>query len=160
MVIVVTNQSGVARGYFSEQELEAIHDRMQELFELEGVHIGPFYYCPHLPNAPVAKYSLGCDCRKPQAGMLSRASRERGLDLSRSVFIGESLRDIEAGHRAGCKTVLVLTGYGTTEARKLEELPSEANPDFLASDILGAVEWALEISSENNKSGSDRRSNP
>jgi len=155
-VIVVTNQSGIARGYLSEGDLDEIHRRIRELFERERARIDAFYHCPHLPQGPVGEYSIRCDCRKPEPGLLIRASREWKLDLSESFVVGDSLRDIEAGRRAGCRTALVLTGYGSTEVEKLKSLPEASTPDCLASDILGAVRWALENSGESRTSSNHR----
>lgn len=122
LVIVITNQAGIARGYFDSEVVEAIHERLSEKLEKDGAFIDAFYYCPHHPEYP--NKDLGeCDCRKPLPGMLLRAARELDIDLSNSYMIGDTAKDIEAGLRAGCKSILVLTGYGREEKSKLTQEP-------------------------------------
>lgn len=104
-IIVVTNQAGIGRGLFSEENLTDIHSRMVSEIVEAGGRIDAVYYCPHHPNA-------GCECRKPKPGMLTRAGREHNIELSNTYLIGDSKTDIEAGQRAGTKTLLVLTGLG------------------------------------------------
>jgi D-glycero-D-manno-heptose 1,7-bisphosphate phosphatase len=145
LAIVVTNQSGVARGYLSENQLRTINQRMQELFESEGARLDAVYYCPHHPTEGLEGYAVTCHCRKPRPGLLEEAARERGICLEQSVTIGDSLRDIEAGHRAGTAGVLVTSGYGQAQAARLQGLENPLEqPDYVASDILRAVDWALE----------------
>jgi histidinol-phosphate phosphatase family protein len=104
-IIIVTNQAGIGRGLFSEENLMDIHSRMVAEIVEAGGRIDAIYYCPHHPNA-------GCECRKPKPGMLTRAGREHNIELSSTYLIGDSKTDIEAGQRAGSKTLLVLTGLG------------------------------------------------
>jgi len=104
-IIVVTNQAGIGRGLFSEENLTDIHARMVSEIVETGGRIDAVYYCPHHPNA-------GCECRKPKPGMLTRAGREHNIELSSAYLIGDSTTDIEAGQRAGTQTSLVLTGLG------------------------------------------------
>ena len=104
-IIVVTNQAGIGRGLFSEQDLRHIHDRMVTEIENTGGTIEAVYYCPHHPDA-------GCECRKPRPGMLRRAAREHNIELANAYLIGDSTTDIEAGQRAGTAAFLVLTGHG------------------------------------------------
>lgn len=103
-LFVVSNQSGVARGYFAESELAAVWEKLSDL---TGVQFADFYHCPHLPDGEVAAYSFVCDCRKPQPGLLLRAAFEHHIDLKNSWFVGDTLSDVEAGNRAGCRTILV-----------------------------------------------------
>ena len=109
MVIVASNQSGVARGLFSEATLSLVHQRLESLLAEENATIDAAYYCPFLPGseAVVEAYRKDSDLRKPNPGMLVRAAKEHDLDLRRSWMIGDSSRDMEAGHRAGCRTILV-----------------------------------------------------
>lgn len=100
-LLVISNQSGVAEGYFPESALEAVEARLQEMAGAIGVQLKGCYYCPHSADAP------GCDCRKPMPGMIHRAAEIHGLDLQASWFIGDILTDIEAGNRAGCRSILV-----------------------------------------------------
>jgi D-glycero-D-manno-heptose 1,7-bisphosphate phosphatase len=108
-IIVVTNQSGIARGYLTEADLLDLHTAMVRKFE--GCTIDAIYYCPHLPVAPVAAYDQVCECRKPKPGMLRRAAREWGFDLSRSFMVGDSLRDVEAGFAANSTGILLGQGH-------------------------------------------------
>ncbi len=100
MVIVATNQSGVARGYFTEEALQKIHERMVEVLGKEGARLDAIYYCPHHPDD-------NCECRKPKPGMLKRAAVEHDLDLSKCFFIGDRQLDADAGRQAGCKSIVV-----------------------------------------------------
>jgi D-glycero-D-manno-heptose 1,7-bisphosphate phosphatase len=103
-VVVFTNQSGVGRGYLTEADLDAIHDRLRRDVESAGGRIVAIYSCLHAPDA-------GCDCRKPLPGLLLRAAADHGIDIANSYAVGDTPRDIAAGHAAGCRTVLVLTGH-------------------------------------------------
>lgn len=111
-VVVVTNQAGVARGYFPEQRLDAIHQRLRKLLEERGARLDGVYYCPHHPTAGLGAYKRNCDCRKPMPGMLTQAAQELGLDLTRSLMVGDRESDLQAGAAAGSLTALVRTGYG------------------------------------------------
>ncbi len=106
-LIVVTNQSGIARGYFEEWDLHLVRQRIRELLSPAGVLLTDFYYCPHHPEGTVSKYAVDCFCRKPQPGMLYRAALEHDIRLADSWMVGDILHDIEAGNRAGCKTILI-----------------------------------------------------
>ena len=118
LVIVVTNQSGVARGYYTEADLERLHRHVDQLLMADGARVDAWYYCPHhlAGNYP---YNQNCLCRKPLPGMLLQAATDHGIELSRSWMIGDKIADIEAGLAAGCKPVLVLTGYGATLCHEL-----------------------------------------
>ena len=106
-VIVVTNQSGIARGYLTEDELLTVHTEMLRLLALEGATVDALYYCPHLPEATVPEYGIRCDCRKPGPAMLLRAANQWNIDLPQSFLVGDSPRDIEAAHSAGVKGIMV-----------------------------------------------------
>ncbi|RAK00279.1 D,D-heptose 1,7-bisphosphate phosphatase [Larkinella arboricola] len=112
-LLVVSNQSGVAQGYFQENALEAVTNRLQHLLRPFGVHLDGFYYCPHHPDGRVPAYAVSCSCRKPQPGMLQQAAREHGIDLTASWMIRDILNDVEAGNRAGCRTILLDNGHET-----------------------------------------------
>lgn len=114
--IVVTNQAGVARGYFQEDALTAVERQIRKLLKQQGVALSGFYYCPHHPDGTVDIYTKVCDCRKPMPGMLLKAAAKYGIRLDESWMVGDILDDVEAGNRAGCKTVLV---DGTRNERKL-----------------------------------------
>ncbi|MGF1515271.1 MAG: D-glycero-alpha-D-manno-heptose-1,7-bisphosphate 7-phosphatase [Elainellaceae cyanobacterium] len=110
-LIVITNQSGVARGYFTEAAIAPVEAKLRQL--LAPLPLAGFYYCPHHPQGAVAEYAIACDCRKPKPGMLQRAAQAQGVDLPQSWFIGDILNDVEAGNRAGCRTVLIDNGNET-----------------------------------------------
>ena len=112
LLVVVTNQSGVARGFFSLKDVEQLHAHMSELLKGYGVQLAGIYSCPHHPSSGVGDYRKECDCRKGKPGMLQRAARELGIDLQRSFMIGDKDADIQAGQAAGCKSYLVKTGHG------------------------------------------------
>ncbi len=112
LLLVVTNQSAVARGWLTEPALLEIQREVERRLEAEGAALDGFYYCPHLPEGTVEQYARKCDCRKPEPGMLLRAARDRNVDLERSYVVGDSERDVEAGRRAGCSTILI--GEGTS----------------------------------------------
>lgn len=131
---VVSNQSGVARGLFPEAALAAVERRLRRLLAEIGVPLAGFYYCPHHPDAAVADYRASCGCRKPAPGLLTRAAREQGADLSRSWMVGDILDDVESGRRAGCRTVLVDNGGET------EWTPGpDRVPDCVAGDLEQAA---------------------
>ncbi len=120
LVVVVTNQSGVARGYFDEASVERLHQHMDALLADAGTGVNAYYFCPHHPDSGTGRYLGDCSCRKPLPGMLLQAAAELGIDLVESWMIGDKLVDLEAGQAAGCRTALVLTGYGR---QFMESLP-------------------------------------
>jgi D-glycero-D-manno-heptose 1,7-bisphosphate phosphatase len=134
-VIVVTNQSGVGRGYFPEALVLTVHELMTEQLKSAGAYLNAIYYCPHTS-------ADDCDCRKPKTGMLERAAREHALDLHRSFVVGDRRGDIELARRAGARSILVRTGYG--EGEYLWNAPKwPFQPDFVAADLADAVHWIL-----------------
>lgn len=132
-LFVVSNQSGVARGYFEEDALSGVEQRLRDILDANGIPLAGFYYCPHHPEGTVKAYSYECDCRKPAPGMILRAAQEHNIDLSRSWLVGDILNDIEAGRRAGCKTVLLDNGHETEW-----EVTRERMPHHLAGDLAEA----------------------
>lgn len=135
-LIVVTNQSGVARGLFTEAALEAVHARLIELLAQYGVQLDGFYYCPHHPDGAVNRYAIACTCRKPMPGLLMRAASEHGIDLTQSWMIGDILNDVEAGHRAGCRSLLVDNGNETEWDQGPLRTPEFSVPDLYAAAAL------------------------
>ena len=111
-VVVVTNQAGIARGYFPEHRLIEIHQQLDRLLAQQHAKIDGIYYCPHHPTEGLGKLRSVCDCRKPSPGMLIRAAQDLQLDLTRSLMVGDRESDLQAGASAGCQTALVRTGYG------------------------------------------------
>ena len=118
LAIVVTNQSGVARGYFPEENVIKLHEWMQKELACYGAHIDGFYYCPHHPEAKVEEYRKDCDCRKPKPGLILKAAADHDIDLAHSVMIGDKERDAECGRRAGCLGVRFVGGSLLDEVRK------------------------------------------
>ncbi len=135
-LVIVTNQAGIARGFFTEPELVALHDHMRKWLADQGVRVEGIYSCPHFPEGVVEKYVRPCDCRKPQPGMLLRAAREIGIDLAASWMIGDRPTDIAAGKAAGCRTIRVLS--------KHPPQPGDPKPDFDARDLVEAADTILE----------------
>lgn len=133
--VVVTNQSGVARGLFDEAFVRTAHRRLAEIFAGGGAAIDAFYFCPHHPTEGRPPYRRTCACRKPAPGMLLRASAELDIDLSRSFVIGDTETDLELAARAGATGILVRTGYG----RLLD--PTGWKPACIAAHVLEAVQW-------------------
>jgi len=141
--IVVTNQSGVARGLYTESELGAIHDRMIGELQHEGARIDAIYYCPHHPDYGGKRYRQTCGCRKPQPGMLHEAARAHNVDLARSWVIGDKASDMKLAANAGARGALVLTGYGSETLAHREQWPCE--PDLVADNLLDAVRMILDV---------------
>ncbi|HEY0272865.1 MAG TPA: HAD family hydrolase [Chitinophaga sp.] len=113
LLVVVTNQAGVAHGYFPEQHLQIVQARMTALLQEHGILLDGFYYCPHHPEGRMVTYACRCNCRKPLPGMFFRAAKEMNIDLTASWMLGDILHDVEAGNRAGCRTILIDNGNET-----------------------------------------------
>ena len=122
-LFVITNQSGVARGYFTEADLPPVEQYLREQLALFKIPLAGFYYCPHHPDGTVSRYSIACGCRKPQPGLLLKAAVEHQIDLSSSWFVGDILHDVEAGRAAGCRTVLIDNGNETEWQLSRSRLP-------------------------------------
>jgi histidinol-phosphate phosphatase family protein len=137
-LIVVSNQSGVARGLFPESALCAVRDRIRGLLATYGVSLDGFYYCPHHPDGSVPEYAVECACRKPAPGLVLRAAAEHGVDVARSWFVGDILNDVEAGRRAGCRTILLDNGNETEW-----ELGRMRLPDCVVTDLRAAANCVL-----------------
>src|SRR5215510_13609874 len=138
-VVVVTNQAGLARGYFSADVLAAVNDTLVAQLKDEGAHLDGVYVCPHHPTEGEPPYRMVCECRKPKPGLLLRAS----ADLERSTLVGDKGSDLVAARAVGARSVLVLTGYGLGEWEyRRGALPVQ--PDHVADDLLGAADWVIE----------------
>lgn len=143
LVIVVSNQSGIGRGYFDEHAVDKLHRYIQSALVERNTVIDAFYFCPHHPEKGLGDYKVVCDCRKGEPGMLLQAAREHNVDLQKSFMIGDKRADIEAGQRAGCQTLLVMTGYGERAAsgpemssvKKCLDLGCAAN--YILDPLLG-----------------------
>lgn len=134
-LILVTNQSGIARGFLSHDDLAAIHTKLSHILDRAGASLEAIYFCPHHPDD-------GCACRKPNRGMIDQAVRERRVNLERAYVIGDHVRDIELAKRVGVRSILVTTG--TIRPQEIEELKaSAAAPEWVASSLTDAVDWVL-----------------
>lgn len=139
-LFVISNQSGVARGFFGEGALQPVADQIHALLSEIGVELDGFFYCPHHPEGVVRQYAITCTCRKPEPGMIMSAAREHGIALEQSWFVGDILDDVEAGRRAGCRTALIDNGNETEWKRTPLRWP-----DVVAADLADA---ALQIVSD------------
>jgi D-glycero-D-manno-heptose 1,7-bisphosphate phosphatase len=136
-LVIITNQSGIARGLYTEADYLAFTAQMRARLEAEGVRLDAVEHCPHLPDAPVARYRLDCDCRKPRPGMLTRAIRALDIDPQASFLVGDRLSDLEAGRAAGVgRCFLVRTGYSLSEAAVI-------GADGVYDDLLACVTAVL-----------------
>ena len=139
-VVLATNQSGVARGFFTEAVVDDVHQHIARLLESGGARIDAYYYCPHHPDGKVEQYAVRCDCRKPARGLVDRAARELGIDPAQSFVIGDRWLDVELARTVGARGVLVRTGYGLTEeARPREALAADA----IVDNLIAAASWIL-----------------
>ncbi|TRO82731.1 D-glycero-beta-D-manno-heptose 1,7-bisphosphate 7-phosphatase [Trichloromonas acetexigens] len=146
-IVVVTNQSGVARGYFSREDVDRLHQHIQRELTKIGTAIDAFYLCPHHPEKGKGEFKVDCDCRKGRPGMLLQAAAEHGIDLAASWMIGDKRADLEAGRAAGCRSLLVRTGYGEEELATgagalaeavVDDLPAAA--DYILGKAVSSVE--------------------
>lgn len=140
LLVVITNQSGIARGFFDESKYLAVDRRFREILARQGVTLDATYYCPHLPGAAVAQYDRECDCRKPAPGLFEKAASELRIDFARSWALGDSLRDLEPAKNLGAKTILVLTGKGWQQS---QDSRCEKVADFTVSDLAEAARLIL-----------------
>lgn len=138
LLIVVTNQAGVAHGYFSVEQLNAVKGRINDLCRKIGIYLDGFYYCPHHPDGVVDGYRKQCDCRKPAPGLLFEAASDMDIDLRNSWMIGDILNDVEAGKKAGCKTVLIDNGNETEW-----NVTADRSPEFKAKNLAEAARYIL-----------------
>ena len=139
--VLVTNQSGVARGYFPEDRVLETHERLRSELARGGAYLNAIYYCPHHPDGTVPIYSRNCDCRKPGLGMIERAAAEYDLDLAASFVVGDKFVDLETAFRACARAVLVLSGLGRETYEGRANWSSQ--PDYIAIDLSEAVDWIL-----------------
>jgi D-glycero-D-manno-heptose 1,7-bisphosphate phosphatase len=138
LAIVVTNQAGVARGYFSEDMIQTVHGEMTKALENGGARLDAVYYCAHHPSVGELPYRFDCDCRKPKPGLISRAARDFSIDLAGSWMVGDRYSDVELARNAGVKSMFVLSGYGRGEWEH-QRASWAAQPDLIAEDLLEAV---------------------
>jgi D-glycero-D-manno-heptose 1,7-bisphosphate phosphatase len=141
LVVVVTNQAGVARGMFDESFVREAHRHIDESLKAGDARVDAYYYCPHHPDGSVATYRQACDCRKPAPGMLRRAERELGADLSRSYVVGDRWLDVRMAGDVGARGILVRTGYGRTEEGRP---PEHVRAAAVVENLIEAVSWILD----------------
>lgn len=142
-VVVVSNQSGLARGYFPESLIQEVHAKMNRVLAEAGAHVDGIYYCPHHPEAKEERFRLACDCRKPKPGLFLQAAAELDLDLGRSYVVGDRWSDLKAAAAVHAKGVLVLTGYGRGDYEYIG--PTQpVQPAYVAEDLYAAVEWIVQ----------------
>ena len=152
-VVIVTNQAGIARGYFPEHRLIAIHDHLRRILADKNARIDGIYYCPHHPSAGLGEYRKVCDCRKPMPGMLIRAAEDLAIDLTRSLMIGDRESDLQAGANAGCQTALVTTGYGIETSAAID-LKSVGGIGIFMTVADAVIEWLNQLKNEANLTSS------
>ncbi len=141
-VILVTNQSGVARGYFPESLVLEAHKRLTDMLEREGAVLDGIYYCPHHPTAGNTVYTVVCDCRKPGTGLVDRAVKDFDVDINRSFLVGDKWSDVELAQRAGVHSILVMSGFSPDDPGNKRPEHVE-DPDFTARTIAEAVDWIM-----------------
>lgn len=139
-VVVITNQAGIARGIVDEAFLAVAHQFISEKLAAAGARIAAYYYCPHHPDAPLARYRCECRCRKPRPGMVEQAARDLGVDPGRSVVVGDRWADVRVARAVGARAVLVKTGYGASEVARARP---DVAADAVVETLLDAVVWIL-----------------
>jgi len=142
-VIVVSNQSGLARGYFSLEQMLAVQAELERRLAREGARLDGFYYCPHHPRGKVERLAIECGCRKPKPGLVLQAAQDHGLELAGSYMVGDRWRDAACGQAVGLTTILVATGHGG------QPPAGDREPDYRAADLAAAVRWILTRAGEN-----------
>lgn len=142
-VFGISNQSGVARGYYTAPDVVEVNRRVTYLLEASGAHVDEIFFCPHHPDGSVPEWTRACDCRKPAAGLVRRAADKFGLELGDIVVVGDKICDVELGKNVGGRTALVATGFGEAERAKLEA-NGGPRPDIYAADLFEAVRLLLE----------------
>lgn len=141
-LFVVTNQSGVARGYFPENTVKAVHKKLQDMLKPKDARIDHFFYCPHYPEGKIKRYTKVCDCRKPKPGMVKQALRKYSVDLRHSYVVGDKIDDLQLARNAKvAQGILVRTGYGRKSEKLLKATPLAKS--VVVSDVLGAARFIL-----------------
>lgn len=148
-LIIVSNQSGVARGFFSEEDVRRFNQRLEEELLAQGAIVDAFYFCPHHPGLGEGPYRIDCQCRKPKPGLLLQAAEEHEVDLSYSYLIGDKMSDVEAGTNAGCRAILVLTSE--EEQDHLNQAELNVSPSYIAQDLYEATQWIITDTSSREK---------
>ncbi|TWV98752.1 D-glycero-alpha-D-manno-heptose-1,7-bisphosphate 7-phosphatase [Chitinophaga pinensis] len=145
-LIVISNQAGIAHGYFKEADMQPVISTIRQLLGDADIRLDGFYYCPHHPAGKIAGYTTSCSCRKPAPGMILKAAKESGIALRESWMIGDILHDVEAGNRAGCRSVLINNGNET-----VWDMNQHSKPTLIAKDLLEAAQFIANHSLTNEK---------
>lgn len=143
-IVVVTNQAGVARGYYSCRDVDALHEYLNQQLKKSGAWIDRFYYCPHHPVHGIGEYKRACHCRKPETGMFEQAGQEYDVDKEHSYMIGDKLLDVEAGNRYGVHGILVGTGYGRQIHQEQLEKQEDVIYDVYQETLMDAARYIME----------------
>jgi D-glycero-D-manno-heptose 1,7-bisphosphate phosphatase len=141
-VVVVTNQSGIARGLLTDAFVGETHRHMDAQLAEGGARVDAYYYCPHHPDGGVAAYARRCDCRKPGRGMIDQAATDLGLDPARSFVVGDTWIDVQLGRAVGARAILVRTGHGAAEEK---QPPEGVTADVVVDNLAAAAEWIASI---------------
>jgi D-glycero-D-manno-heptose 1,7-bisphosphate phosphatase len=155
LVVVITNQAGVARGYFSEDVILAVHDQLKSELAADGAKLDAIYYCAHHPTVGEPPYRLECDCRKPKPGLIHRAAKDFSIDLDQSWMVGDRYSDIALAHNAGLKSAFVLSGYGRGEW-ELQREHWKYQPLIVSANLLTVAEYIVGKSREFGQTESGR----
>jgi D-glycero-D-manno-heptose 1,7-bisphosphate phosphatase len=151
LLVLITNQSGIAHGYFTEVDLQRMHEYLADQLAQFDVHLDGVYYCPHHPEGALPEFTMRCDCRKPRPGMLLQAAADLDIDLHHSWFVGDILDDVEAGNRAGCHTALVDPTFEQESDQPLR------CPDLDARDTVHALRMIVVAEHLNSVTNSPSR---
>jgi D-glycero-D-manno-heptose 1,7-bisphosphate phosphatase len=148
-IVVVTNQSGVARGYFPESFVRETHSYIAGQLKKKGLKIDAYLYCPHHRKATISKYKKDCECRKPRQGMIKIAQKRFNLDLKQSFTMGDKLSDVKLGHNGGMKGILVMTGFGRWQKTLIRK--EKTKPDFIAKNFYSGAKWIIKQGKSSGK---------
>jgi D-glycero-D-manno-heptose 1,7-bisphosphate phosphatase len=140
-IVLITNQSGVARGFFTEAVVDNVHRHIGNLLAAGGAHLDAYYYCPHHRDGKIAEYAIACDCRKPGRGLVDRAARDLGVDVGQSFTVGDRWLDVALARNIGGRGILVRTGYGADEENRR---PDGLSADAVVNNLVEAASWILE----------------
>lgn len=138
LLIIVSNQSGVSRGYFTEKEVNKVNEALLNMLEKQSVHISGVYYCPHYENGVIEKYSINCTCRKPKTGLIDKACLDFAIDLNKSYVIGDKDSDIQLAKNVGCRSILI----------KNSNYLNKISPNYVAIDLYDAAKYILDLEKE------------
>ncbi|MCU1266888.1 MAG: histidinol-phosphate phosphatase family domain/HAD-superfamily hydrolase, subfamily [Acidobacteria bacterium] len=147
LAILITNQAGVARGYFTEEMIHTVHDQLQFDLQQGGARLDAIYYCAHHPSVGEAPYRFDCDCRKPKPGLIMRAAKDLDVDLGQSWMVGDRYSDIELARVAGVNSAFVLSGYGRGEW-EYQRAEWRYEPDLVSENLLEAVQSIVNLKHE------------